>query len=111
MSKKNDTCAKTVIIKVNCPAYRGAPYPAFDEMRINESCFDDELRAKEWHVYIENGVGHVEWLSMEGEDPTNNWETEVKRAFKENGLKVGDRIDVMFGSRDVGYTHEYELYV
>ena len=27
-------------------AYRGASYPAFDEMRINESCFDDELRAK-----------------------------------------------------------------
>ena len=54
MSKKNDTCAKTVIIKVNCPAYRGAPYPVFDEMRINESRFEDELRAKRWHVYIEN---------------------------------------------------------
>ena len=111
MSKKNNTCAKTVIIKVNCPADRGAPYPAFNEMHINESCFDDELRAKEWHACIENGVGHVKWLSMEGENPTDNWETEVKRAFKENGLKAGDRIDVMFGFRDVGYTHEYELYI
>ena len=98
-------------INVLGPAYRGAPYPAFNEMCINESCFDDELRAKEWHACIENGVGHVKWLSMEGENPTDNWETEVKRAFKENGLKAGDRIDVMFGSRDVGYTHEYELYI
>ena len=98
-------------INVLGPAYRGAPYPAFNEMRINESCFDDELRAKEWHACIENGVGHVKWLSMEGENPTDNWETEVKRAFKENGLKAGDRIDVMFGFRDVGYTHEYELYI
>ena len=111
MSKKNNTCAKTVIIKVNCPVYRGAPYPAFNEMRINESCFDDELRAKEWHACIENGVGHVKWLSMEGEDPTSDWESEVKRAFQANGLKSGACIEVTFGSRDVGYIHEYELYV
>ena len=111
MNKKNDMCAKTVIIKVNCPAYRGAPYPAFDEMHINESRFEDELRAKMWHVYIENGVGHVKWLSMEGEDPTSDWESEVKRAFQANGLKSGACIEVTFGSRDVGYTHEYELYI
>ena len=33
-------------INVLGPAYRGAPYPAFDEMRINESRFEDELRGK-----------------------------------------------------------------
>ena len=98
-------------INVLGPAYRGAPYPAFNEMRINESRFEDELRGKNWDARIENGVGHVEWLSYSGEDPTDRWETEVKRAFKANGLKDGAHIDVQFGSRDVGYVHEYELYV
>ena len=111
MSKKNSKRTKTVSISVSAPEYRGAPYPEFDEMCINESCFDDELRAKEWHACIENGVGHVKWLSQEGEDPTDSWESEVKRAFKANGLKKGAFIEVTFGSRDVGYIHEYELYV
>ena len=98
-------------INVLGPAYRGAPYPAFNEMRINESRFEDELRGKNWDVSIKNGVGHVKWLSQEGENPTDRWETEVKRAFKANGLKDGAHIEVQFGSRDVGYVHEYELYV
>lgn len=107
MSKRTTTTSIDVI----GPEYRGAPYPAFDEMCINESCFDDEIRGKWWNAYIENGVGHVEWLSQEEEDPTDSWEAEVKRAFEANGLKSGARIEVKFGSRDVGIVHEYELYV
>ena len=99
------------IINVLGPAYRGAPYPEFNEMCINESRFEDELRGKAWDASIKNGVGHVEWLSYSGEDPTDSWETEVKRAFKANGLKDGAHIEVQFGSRYVGYVHEYELYV
>lgn len=102
---------KTISIDVNCPTYRGAPVPKFDEMCINESCFEDELRGKNWDARIENGVGCIEWLSEVGEDPSDRWESEVKRAFKENGLKAGARIEVLFGSRDSGYVHEYELYV
>ena len=102
---------KTISIGVNCPAYRGALVPKFDKMRINESCFEDELRGKNWDACIENEVGRIEWLSEDGEDPSDRWEPEVKRAFKENGLKAGARIDVMFGSRDSGYVHEYDLYV
>ena len=98
-------------INVLGPAYRGAPYPEFNEMCINESRFEDELRGKAWDASIKNGVGHVEWLSYSGEDPTDSWETEVKRAFKANGLKDGAHIEVQFGSRYVGYVHEYELYV
>lgn len=111
MSKKNSGRVKTITIDVSGPEYRGAPYPEFDKMCINESRFDDELRAKEWNAYIENGVGYVKWLSQEGEDPTDSWETEVKRAFQANGLKSGACIEVTFGSRDVGYVHEYELYI
>ena len=102
---------KTISIDVNCPAYRGAPIPKFDKMRINESCFEDELRGKNWDACIESEVGRIAWLSEVGEDPSDRWESEGKRAFKENGLKTGARIDVMFGSRDSGYVHEYELYV
>ena len=98
-------------IDVNCPAYRGAPVPKFDKMRINESCFEDELRGKNWDACIENEVGRIEWLSEDGEDPSDRWEAEVKRAFKANGLKDGSRIEVLFGSRDSGYIHEYELYL
>ena len=101
----------TKTINVLGPAYRGAPYPAFNEMCINESRFEDELRGKQWDARIENGVGCIEWLSQEEENPTDRWENEVKRAFKANGLKDGARIEVLFGSRDVGYVHEYELYV
>ena len=102
---------KTISIDVNCPEYRGASVPKFDKMCINESCFEDELRGKNWDAHIENDVGCIEWLSEVGEDPSDRWESEVKRAFKENGLKAGARIDVMFGSRNSGYIHEYELYV
>lgn len=111
MNKKNSKKAETIYIDINGPEYRGAPYPAFDKMCINESLFDDELRAKEWNVYIEDGIGHVKWLSQKGEDPTSSWEFEVKRAFKVNGLKAGACIKVEFGSRDVGYVHKYELHV
>ena len=109
--KKSSKKAKTVTIDISGPEYRGAPYPAFNEMCINESCFEDGLRAKEWSAYIENGVGHVKWLSQREEYPTGSWETEVRRAFQANGLKNGARIEVVIGSRDVGYVHEYELRV
>lgn len=111
MSKNSSSETKTISIDVNGPAYRGAPYPAFDKMSINESCFEDDLRAKEWNIYIENGAGRIRWLSQKGEDPTDSWESEVKRAFKANGLKSGACIEVIFGSRDVGYVHKYKLHV
>ncbi len=98
-------------IDVNSPEYRGAPMPAFNARRVNESEFEDELRYKECSVTIEDGRGCVSWLSQEGDDPTERWENEIKRAFAENGLKPGSAIDVKFGSRDVGYTHCYTLFI
>ena len=96
-------------IDVACPVYRGAPYPRFRKKAINESKFEDGLRAKCWNATIENGVGSIDWLSQEDEDPTTTWENEVRRAFAANGLKPGSTIHVKFGSRDTGYIHEYEL--
>lgn len=99
----------TKSIDVACPAYCGAPYPCFRKKAINESKFEDGLRAKYWDAVIENDVGNIKWLSQEDEDPTTAWENEVKRAFAANGLKLGSTIRVKFGSRDTGYIHEYEL--
>lgn len=96
-------------IDVKCPMYRGAPYPAFSKKAINESRFDDGLRGKHWNCEVRAGEGYVDRLSQEDEDPTESWETEIKRAFKANGLKKGAKIHVRFGSRDTSYIHEYDL--
>lgn len=100
-------------INVAGPEFRGAPYPKFDPKQINESKFEDGLRAK-WYdasINLNENTGHVVWESQEDENPTGAWEDEVMRAFKENGLKPGSTIRVEFGSRDTGIIHEYDLEV
>ena len=97
-------------IGLACPDYRGEPYPAFDEKKVNESRFEDGLRAKWWDMCITSPTtGNVTWESQEDDDPTEAWETEIKRAFKANGLKSGSMIHVKFGSRDSGFIHNYTL--
>jgi len=104
-------CTKKIGIDVASPECYGAPYPEFDELMVNEKKFEHALRPKYWDIWIQNGRGFVNWKSQEDEDPTSSWEAEVKRAFKANGLKHGQKIHVKFGSRDVGYVHEYVLKV
>lgn len=101
----------TISISMIYPECRGAPYPKFNKKGVNESKFEDGLRAKYWDINIENGVGYINWISQEDCDPSKAWEDEVIRAFKENGLKAGSTIHVKFGSRYTGYTHDYELKV
>ncbi len=96
-------------IEVVCPAYSGAPYPSFDENAINESKFEYSARYKECNTYIKDNNGYVKWISQSADDPTEQWENEVKRAFAANGLKNGSVIHVKFGSRDTGIIHDYEL--
>lgn len=96
-------------IEVAGPEYSGAPYPPFDENAINESKFEHSVRYKEYKAYIKDNDGYVEWFSQSADDPTEQWENEVKRAFAANGLKNGSVIHVRFGSRDTGIIHEYEL--
>lgn len=96
-------------IIVACPAYRGASVPQFDPKSINESKFEDDLRYKEYNAYIDGQVGYVKWLAQENDNPSYAWETEIKRAFKENGLKDGSTIHIEFGSRDTGYAYKYDM--
>lgn len=100
---------KSVYISVKGPAYGGAPYPPFSKKSINESKFEYECRFKEYSVEIRDGKGYVEWLSQDADDPTEAWETEIKRAFEANGLKSGDEILVKYGSRDTGCIHEFTI--
>ena len=98
-------------IRRAAPTCLGAPYPPFDAKKINESKFQFEIRAKYCEATIEDGVGYIKWLSQEDIHPSTDWEDEVKRAFAANGLPSGSAINVSFGSRDVGYIHEYEMHI
>ena len=98
-------------LNVACPAYRGAPAPQFDPKSINESRFEDDLRYKEYDAYIDDQVGYIQWLAQENANPSDAWETEIKRAFKENDLKDCSIIHVEFGSRDTGYAYMYDITV
>ena len=101
-----------IYIYVAAPECRGAPYPSFDSKKVNESKFEDDLRAKWWDIGITSPItGYVTWEAQEAKNPTEAWENEVKRAFKANGLKRGSTIHVKFGSRDAGILHEYDLLV
>ena len=98
-----------ISIHVSRPECYGAPYPAFNRKRINESQFDEELRSKYCEADIEDGSATIKWLSQEAPHPSEEWEEEVKRAFKANGYR--GPIEVKFGSRDTGYIHEYTIQV
>ena len=65
-------------INVAGPMYRGAPYPKFNPKKINESKFEDGLRAKRWEASINlaENTGHVVWESQEDENSTSAWEND-----------------------------------
>lgn len=102
-----------IYIDIAAPEYRGAPYPKFNKKKVNESKFEDGLRAKSCCLDIDRtkSRGTVSWLSQLDEHPSSAWKCEIKRAFKANGLKCGSTINCKFGSRDTGYIHEFELKV
>lgn len=100
---------KQLYITLSAPAYRGAPCPAFDKMSVNESAFEDCVRAKCWSMCAKGDDGYVSWISQESDYPTEAWENEVKRAFKANGFE--GTIHVRFGSRAKGIHLEYDLQV
>ena len=98
----------------NCLSWTGiaaAPSPELDELSVNESRFEHECRFKSYSMFIEEGVGHVSWISQESSRPTEDWTNEVKRAFIANGLQTGSSIHVKFGSRSTGYADEFDIQV
>ena len=98
-------------INVACPKCSGGPMPRFNSKSINESKFEPKVRFKEYDAYIDGQVGYVKWLAQETGNPSDAWETEIRRAFKANGLKDGSTIHVKFSSRSTRYVHEYDMTV
>ena len=73
---------------VNGPQYRGAPQPAFDPGKVNESRFADELRPKWWNFsFIEcndtiDDTVVVEWKSQEWSYDIDSLIDELTRCLK-----------------------------
>lgn len=85
-----DMMKDDVINFLNGPAYRGAPYPEYDPLKINEAKFQDEWRAKE--VKFQKGIEKdgsvslcISWCSQGvGTDNGKSFFTEVCRMVAEN---------------------------
>lgn len=85
------------MIKVNAPASRGEPYPAFKETRINESEIPDNMRYKMWDAdVIDNKTIELTWLTQEEFTPADSeiFIEEIKRAI--NALIDSSRFDQPF---------------
>lgn len=99
-------------IKVNAPAYAGAPVPAFNAKRINESELGGtDLRFKEYGAWLDVAAkeGNVDWLAQETNSPNDDFDHEIVRAFVANGAKPGTTIHIRFGCRGDGYKVNYDL--
>ena len=87
-------------IKVNAPPYAGAPVPAFNAKRINESELGGtDLRFKEYGAWLDVAAkeGNVDWLAQETNSPNDDFDHEIVRAFVANGAKPGTTIHLRFG--------------
>lgn len=103
-------------IEYACRAYgwssktgKPAPWPAFDKKKINQKLIPHPERAKDWNTYIEGNEGCVEWITQESVDPSDEFNKEIIRSFKENGLKEGDIIHVEYSMRGESYSTKYDL--
>lgn len=102
------------IAKVNKPSYRGAKMPSFDETKINESVFPDELRDKDVNILIDDGFINIHWLSQEWNNNTKDFFEEVFRCYrylaKVHNLEEPIKIEVIIENRDgVGYDYAEKL--
>lgn len=86
-----------------------APYPPFDPLKVNESKILHDERCKEADLYIEDEAGYVDWLTQESRNPSPEFNAEIIRAFKANGLPIGAKIHVTYDMRGEDDPVEYEL--
>lgn len=89
---------------VNGPEYRGAPHPIWKERCINESRFEDDLRAKQVDCYIEDNTLVINWISQSWHYNTNSLFKEIERWAKylanKNNLEDIVYIDINLKDRD-----------
>ena len=96
-------------VRIRCaaPEERGAPYPEFDPLAINESRFEAECRFKNFSAGIEGGRASVFWRAQESERPTAAFDEEVRRAFLANGAT--GVVDVTWTSRGAPRELRYSI--
>lgn len=86
-----------------------APWPEFDEKKINEKLIPEDEQYKECEAFIEDGVGHLEWITQACGSPSDQFNEEIIRAFRANGLKIGDVIHVSYSMRGESGMMWYDL--
>ena len=87
-----------------------APWPKFDRKKVNVKLILHEERPKDYEIWIEdNKEGYVNWLSQESESPSEEFNEEIIRAFKSNGLKEGAVIHIEYKMRGDYNSDEYDL--
>lgn len=84
------------------PEFRGAEYPEFDPLKINESRIPDCMRFKEYEYVDCGSVDHLRlvWTTQEPytDEERESFLLEVRRALKENGCT--GQLDVEVEDRD-----------
>lgn len=103
--------------EVNCPSYRGAAMPPYDEEKINESNFNDSIRYKEYDYKVSNKhYASLIWVSQEPCDGNyTDFKEELTRYFKYMANKCNMTesftIEVNLSDRDdcENYTFYIEL--
>lgn len=70
-------------VHVNGPKYRGAPQPPFEDEKINESEFSDNLRVKSINIETnEYNVISIDWESQLWDENFKDFIMEFKRCYK-----------------------------
>lgn len=69
-------------VGINGPSHRNAPKPPFEESKINESEFPDELRFKDVNMEVSNNHIYIDWEAQSWSDDYNAFFEEVYRCYK-----------------------------
>lgn len=103
-------------IRVNSPAYRGAPDPAFDPLQLNPNRYMDEMRPKEYwmdkgfdpNTYVFNYVTQGDFEADDVEDFVEEFYRAVDENIKQHEYKAPLTIILNVKSRDGEANGHYE---
>ena len=90
-------------VHVNGPKYRGGPNPPFEDDRINESEFSDDLRVKSLNIDTNYyNVISIDWESQAWDDNFKDFIIEVKRCYNYLANKFGleEKVEIIIHLHD-----------
>lgn len=102
-------------VGINGPTYRGGPQPSFDEYRINESAFADELRVKSVYFELTDEDIFIDWESQEWTNDYFDLKEEIKRCYSclARKYQLNDKfiISVYLYDRDGEGTQKFSIVI